>query len=178
MSRIARKPLTIPAGVTVQQSIDSLMIKGKKGEFTFKVSSDIDIAIDNNLINVSLKNLASENKAILGTSVVLLKNMLTGVAAGFERKLQLIGVGYRAKAQGNKLELNLGYSHPVHYTVPNGITVETPSNTEIILKGIDKEKMGQVAAEIRAFRPPESYKGKGVRYADEVVRLKEAKKKK
>jgi large subunit ribosomal protein L6 len=177
MSRIARKPLKIPTGVTVQKNGDSLLIKGKKGEFTFKIHEAIDVAIDSNLINMSFKSEENEHKSVLGTSVVLLGNMVTGVNVGFEKKLQLLGVGYRAKAQGNKLELSLGYSHPVQYTVPNGITVETPSNTEIVLKGIDKEKIGQVAAEIRRFRPPESYKGKGVRYADEKVILKETKKK-
>lgn len=177
MSRIARKPLTIPSGVTVQQSGDSLLIKGKKGEFTFKIHEDITVAVESNTISMNFKTVNSEHKPILGTSIVLLRNMVTGVHTGFERKLQLIGVGYRAKAQGNKLELSLGYSHPIHYVVPKGITVETPSNTEIILKGIDKELIGQVAAEIRDFRPPESYKGKGVRYADEVVILKETKKK-
>jgi large subunit ribosomal protein L6 len=177
MSRIARKPLQIPAGVTVQKNSDSLFIKGKKGEFNFKIHDAIDVVVDNNVISMCFKKEDDEYKSILGTSVVLVNNMVTGVSVGFERKLQLIGVGYRAKAQGNKLELSLGYSHPVQYVVPQGITVETPSNTEIILKGIDKEKIGQVAAEIRGFRPPEPYKGKGVRYADEIVVLKETKKK-
>jgi len=177
MSRIARKPLTIPEGVTVQKSGDSLLIKGKKGEFTFKIHETIDVVINNNIISMSFKNEDNEHRAMLGTSIVLLGNMVTGVHTGFERKLLLLGVGYRAKAQGNNLELSLGFSHPVQYIVPEGIAVETPSNTEIILKGIDKEKIGQVAAEIRDFRPPESYKGKGVRYADEKVILKETKKK-
>jgi large subunit ribosomal protein L6 len=177
MSRIARKPLNIPNGVIVQMHGSSLLVKGKKGEFTFEIHADINVTIENNNINMSFKSVNSEHKSILGTSVSLLKNMIAGVNVGFEKKLQLIGVGYRAKVQGNKLELSLGYSHPIQYVVPEGITVETPSNTEIILKSIDKEKLGQAAAEVRGFRPPEPYKGKGVRYADEIVELKETKKK-
>ena len=177
MSRIARKPFPIPTGVTLQQHGESLAIKGQKGEFNLKLDKDLELTVENNTVKLGLKKDFTTDKAILGTTIVLLVNMMTGVHAGFERKLQLIGVGYRAKAQGNKLELSLGFSHPVVYVVPQGITVETPSNTEIILKGIDKEKIGQTAAEIREFRPPESYKGKGVRYADEQVVLKETKKK-
>ena len=177
MSRIARKPLTIPAGVTVQKDGDSLSIKGKKGEFTLKVSKVIAVGIEGSAINMSLKDSSDPDRAILGTTVILLKNMITGVHVGFERKLQLVGVGYRAKAQGNKLELSLGFSHPVQYIMPDGVTVETPSNTEIIIRSTDKEKIGQTAAEIRHFRPPEAYKGKGVRYADETITLKETKKK-
>ncbi len=177
MSRLARKPLKVPAGVAVHKSGDSLSVKGKKGEFILNIPNAIEVGIDNDVINMSLKSDYCEDKAILGTTVVLLANMVAGVHVGFEKKLQLIGVGYRAKAQGNKLELSLGFSHPVVYDVPQGVTVETPSNTEIILKGTDKEKIGQTAAEIRNFRPPESYKGKGVRYADEIIILKETKKK-
>jgi large subunit ribosomal protein L6 len=177
MSRIARKPLKIPVGVTIQSNGDSLLVKGKKGEFTLLVPPAVEVTIADHLVNMRLKDGCITNKAVLGTTVVLLKNMITGVHAGFERKLQLIGVGYRAKAQGNKLELSLGFSHPVQYIMPAGITVETPSNTDIIIRGIDKEKIGQTAAEIRGFRPPEAYKGKGVRYADEVIVLKETKKK-
>lgn len=177
MSRIARKPLKVPAGVTVLNNGDSLSVKGKKGEFTLSISNAVEVAIDNDVISVCFKDNCGDNKAILGTTVMLLNNMIIGVHEGFERKLQLIGVGYRAKAQGNKLELSLGFSHPVVYDVPAGLTVETPSNTEIIIKGIDKEKIGQAAAEIRRFRPPEAYKGKGVRYAEEKIILKETKKK-
>jgi large subunit ribosomal protein L6 len=177
MSRIAKKPLKIPAGVTVLRNENSLAVKGKKGEFTLNIPRAVEIVIDNDLINMRLKDGCSDDKAILGTTVVLLGNMMKGVHEGFEKKLQLIGVGYRAKAQGNKLELSLGFSHPVVYVVPQGVTVETPSNTEVIIRGIDKEKIGQTAAEIRDFRPPESYKGKGVRYSDEQVIIKETKKK-
>ena len=135
-----KKPIKVPAEVTVQKQNESLHIKGKKGEFTFSIHHAVDVNIEDKLISVTLKDDYVGYKSMLGTTVVILNNMITGVHAGFEKKLQLVGVGYRAKAQGDKLDLNLGFSHPVQYVVPKGITVETPSNTEIILKGIDKEK--------------------------------------
>lgn len=178
MSRIARKPLIIPKSVTVDQ-VDShnFNIKGPKGEFNHSVHFAVDVAVNGSEITLSLAEGKHEHKAQLGTACVLFANCIKGVSEGFEKKLTLVGVGYRAKVQGSALELNLGYSHPVVYPIPAGISIETPSATEIIVRGFDKQKVGQVSAEIREKRPPESYKGKGVRYADERIVLKETKKK-
>jgi len=175
MSRIAKSPVTIPAGVTVKLDNQTLSVKGSKGSLEFVLHDSVAISQEADVLTVSSKD--EKNWSQAGTARSLINNMIIGVSTGFERKLQLVGVGYRAKANGNVLNLSLGFSHPLDYQLPEGITAETPSNTEIVLKGIDKQALGQAAAEIRAFRAPEPYKGKGVRYADEHVRRKEAKKK-
>ena len=177
MSRIAKLPLPLPKGVEFNQSSDVLKVKGPKGELSMIVNSEVEITVAEGIANVKPRSGSRFAGAMAGTSRALLNNMVIGVTGGFERKLTLVGVGYRAKMQGKKLDLTLGFSHPVAYEVPEGIVIETPSQTEIIIKGIDKQKVGQVAAEIRRYRPPEPYKGKGVRYADEKVILKDAKKK-
>jgi len=177
MSRIAKKPLPLPKGVELNQTSDILKVKGPKGELTMAVNSEVEIAVEDGVATVKPRSGSRFSSAMAGTTRALISNMLTGVTAGFERKLALVGVGYRAKMQGKKLDLTLGFSHPVVYEVPAGVDIETPSQTEILIKGIDKQRVGQVAAEIRRYRPPEPYKGKGVRYADERVVLKEAKKK-
>ena len=177
MSRIAKIPLTIPAGVEFKQTDYVVHVKGPKGSLNFNLSPSVRVNIEGNKV-VVLQNEGHEDaNAILGTTHVILGNMVKGVHTGFERTLKLVGVGYRAKVQGKVLELNLGFSHPVNFHIPEGITIETPSNTDIVIKSHDKQKLGQVAANIRSYRPPECYKGKGVRYADEVVILKETKKK-
>jgi large subunit ribosomal protein L6 len=155
----------------------SLTIKGPKGTLSMEINGDIEVSRDGETLAVAARSGGRFANAISGTTRALIKNMVTGVSTGFERKLELVGVGYRAQAQGKKLNLTLGFSHPVVYEVPEGITVETPSQTEIIIKGVDRQRVGQVAAELRRFRPPEPYKGKGVRYSDERIVLKEAKKK-
>ena len=175
MSRIANKPIDIPAGAEVSISGQTVNVKGPKGNTSYDVHQTVEIVQDGNQLKVSARE--SNSVAMAGTMRSLVNNMVVGVSQGFEKKLELVGVGYRAQAQGNTLNLTLGFSHPVNYAVPEGITVETPSQTEILVKGIDKQKVGQVSAEIRAYRPPEPYKGKGVRYADEYVVRKEAKKK-
>ena len=177
MSRIAKQPVTLPSGVEFQLSGTAVTIKGGKGSLSMDLNSEVQVSQDEGVLNVAPRSGSKFATAIAGTTRALLANMVTGVADGFERKLELVGVGYRAQAQGNKLNLTLGFSHPVVYDVPEGISVETPSQTEVVVKGTDKQKVGQVAAEIRRYRPPEPYKGKGVRYADERVILKEAKKK-
>jgi len=177
MSRIANKPLSLPKGAEISQSSDVLKVKGPKGELTLSVNSEVEINIEEGVASVKARSGSRFAVAMAGTTRSLVNNMLTGVTDGFERKLSLVGVGYRAKVQGRKLDLTLGFSHPVVYEAPDGVDLETPSQTEIVVKGIDKQKVGQVAAEIRRYRPPEPYKGKGVRYADERVVLKEAKKK-
>lgn len=154
----------------------SVSVKGKNGELSMPLPGDIEFSLDDNVLTVSDESV-QRKPALAGTMRALIGNMVTGVSDGFERKLNLVGVGYRAQAQGKTLNLSLGFSHPVNYPVPEGITIETPSQTEIVVKGANKQVVGQVAAEIRAFRPPEPYKGKGVRYADEYVIRKEAKKK-
>ncbi len=176
MSRVAKQPVVLPKGVEFQLSGRTATIKGAKGSLSLDLHAEVQVDHKDGELTVSLTE-QSVNKAIGGTTRALLANMVEGVSAGFERKLQLIGVGYRAQMQGKTLNLTLGFSHPVNHPVPEGITIETPSQTEIVVKGIDKQKVGQVAAEIRAYRPPEPYKGKGVRYADERVVMKEAKKK-
>lgn len=177
MSRVARKPLEFPKGVEFTESNGVVRVKGPKGELSLELNTEVEIGVEDNVASIRPRSGSRFATAISGTTRALVANMVTGVTDGFERKLELVGVGYRAKAQGQKLDLTLGFSHPVVYEVPEGVTVETPSQTEILIKGIDKQKVGQVAAEIRRFRPPEPYKGKGVRYADERVVLKEAKKK-
>ncbi|MGI9271026.1 MAG: 50S ribosomal protein L6 [Woeseiaceae bacterium] len=177
MSRIAKEPVQLPSGVEFQQSGNVVTIKGSKGALSMELNTEVQLGQDDGVLQVSPRSGSKFAIAMSGTTRALLANMVTGVVDGFERKLELVGVGYRAQAQGNKLNLTLGFSHPVVYEVPDGISIETPSQTEVVIKGTDKQKVGQVAAEIRRFRPPEPYKGKGVRYADERVVLKEAKKK-
>jgi large subunit ribosomal protein L6 len=177
MSRIANNPINVPSGVDVKLDDNVLAIKGAKGSLELSVNSLVDINFDNNEFTFSASDSSKESKALSGTFRSLVNNMVIGVSEGFEKKLVLNGVGYRAKAAGKKVNLTLGFSHPVDYELPEGISAETPSQTEVVIKGIDKQLVGQVAAEIRSYRPPEPYKGKGVRYADEYVRRKEAKKK-
>ncbi len=177
MSRVAKNPVTVPAGVEVKFGTDALTVKGKNGELSFPLSSDVTIELADGQLSFAAANSSKQANAMSGTTRAIVANMVKGVAEGFEKKLQLIGVGYRAQAQGKTLNLSLGFSHPVVYEMPEGVTVATPSQTEIVLTGADKQAVGQVAAEIRAFRPPEPYKGKGVRYVGEVVVMKEAKKK-
>ena len=177
MSRVAKAPVAVPAGVDVSVADNVLTIKGSKGTLTQIINDKAELTQADNEIKFAPANNDDANWAMAGTFRALINNMVVGVTEGFEKKLKLVGVGYRVNAQGNKLDLSLGFSHPVVYNVPSEMTVETPSNTEIVLKGADKQQLGQVAAEIRAFRPPEPYKGKGVRYADERIIRKEAKKK-
>lgn len=177
MSRVAKNPVEIPAGVEVTLSGQDVKVKGPKGEMSHTTHDSVEVTKGDNVLTFAPRSTEKEANALAGTTRALLNNMVTGVSAGFERKLTLIGVGYRAQAQGKVLNLSLGFSHPVEFAVPEGITIETPSQTEIVVKGIDKQQVGQVAANIRAYRPPEPYKGKGVRYSDEHVVRKEAKKK-
>lgn len=177
MSRIANKPVEIPSGVEVSISGRSVSVKGKNGAMSMDLNEKVDVTQQDNVISFSGKDGVDGSVSMAGTMRSLASNMVVGVTQGFEKKLELVGVGYRAQAQGSKLNLTLGFSHPVVYDVPEGITIETPSPTEITVKGADKQQVGQVSADIRAYRPPEPYKGKGVRYADERVIRKEAKKK-
>ncbi len=177
MSRIANKPVEIPSGVEVSMSGQSMSVKGKNGNMSLEVNEKVQVKQEDNVLSFNGKEGIDGSVAMAGTMRSLANNMVVGVSQGFEKKLELIGVGYRAQAQGKKLNLTLGFSHPVIYDVPEGITIETPSQTEIVVKGADKQKVGQVSADIRAYRPPEPYKGKGVRYSDERVIRKEAKKK-
>ena len=177
MSRIANAPVDIPKGVEVSISDKNLNVKGSKGNLSLVVHDLVNVEQGEAALQFSAVNNSKKSGALAGTFRALAYNMVTGVSEGFTKELTLIGVGYRAQAQGKKLNLSLGFSHPVEYAVPEGIEVETPSQTQVIVKGIDKQLVGQVAAEIRDYRPPEPYKGKGVRYADEYVKRKEAKKK-
>lgn len=177
MSRIAKAPVNVLSGVEVSISGQEVTVKGKKGTLTRVFNNAVDVKQEDSTLTTAPKEGVSNGWAHAGTANSLLNSMIKGVTDGFEKKLQLNGVGYRAQAQGSKLNLTLGFSHPVAYDMPEGITVQTPTQTEIIVSGIDKQVVGQVAANIRAYRPPEPYKGKGVRYADEAVRRKEAKKK-
>ncbi|OUR65170.1 50S ribosomal protein L6 [Methylophaga sp. 42_25_T18] len=177
MSRIANAPVEIPAGVEVSLSGAEISIKGAKGSLSRSVHPDVEVSQIGTTIKATARSNGKKTIALAGTTRALINNMVTGVTQGFEKKLSLVGVGYRAKAQGSKLDLTLGFSHPVQYEVPEGIKIETPSQTEIVISGVDKQIVGQVAADIRAYRPPEPYKGKGVRYTDEHVARKEAKKK-
>ena len=177
MSRIGKAPIALPKGVEVTVSVEQVAVKGPLGTLTQRLSSDIKLERDGDNLLCLVNNDSTQANAMSGTIRALVANMVEGVTKGFERKLTLVGVGYRAQAQGDKLNLTLGFSHPVVHQMPNGIKVETPTQTEILIKGIDKQVVGQVAAEIRAYRRPEPYKGKGVRYSDETVVLKETKKK-
>ncbi|MEO0575059.1 MAG: 50S ribosomal protein L6 [Pseudomonadota bacterium] len=177
MSRIAKQPVSLPKGVELTRSGSTVSLKGSKGNLSMDLNSEVDITEEDGSWQVSARSGSRFAKAMSGTTRALLANMAKGVSEGWEKKLTLVGVGYRAQAQGDKLNLTLGFSHPVVHAMPAGIKVETPSQTEIVLSGVDKQIVGQVAAEIRAYRPPEPYKGKGVRYSDERVVRKEAKKK-
>jgi large subunit ribosomal protein L6 len=177
MSRVAKKPIPLQKGVEVKLTGQHLTVKGSKGSLDFDLHPDVTLQVEGNVINIVVAKKAIQSIAIAGTTRAIVNNMVTGVSTGFEKKLRLVGVGYRAALQGKKLNLSLGFSHPIVYELPAGITAEVPTQTDIILRGADKQLLGQVAAEIRAYRPPEPYKGKGVRYADEVVIIKETKKK-
>jgi len=178
MSRVAKKPVPLPQGVTAAIASASVTMKGAKGSLSLTLVEGILVAQEQQTLTVKIATTPTTALwALAGATRAHLANMVTGVSKGYERKLELVGVGYRAAVQGKALNLTLGFSHPVAYPVPEGITIETPSQTEILVKGMDRQKVGQVAADIRGFRPPEPYKGKGVRYAGEKIELKEAKKK-
>ena len=177
MSRVANNPVALPSGVEVKLSGQDLSVKGAKGQIEFVIHNSVALIQEEGELKVSAKDEDRGAKAMAGTMRAIVQNMVTGVTEGFEKRLELQGVGYRAQAQGNKLTMQVGFSHPVEYNLPEGISAETPSQTEIVISGVDKQRVGQVCAEIRSFRPPEPYKGKGVRYAGEYVKRKEAKKK-
>jgi len=177
MSRVAKRPVAVEKGVEVNIVDNALTVKGPKGSLTLECHSEIELINDDSGLAVSPRSGSRFARAMAGTTRSLISNMVTGVSAGFERKLRLVGVGYRARLEGKNVHLSLGFSHPIVHVVPEDVTVETPTQTEILVKGIDKQKVGQVAAELRDYRPPEPYKGKGVRYDDERIVLKEAKKK-
>ena len=181
MSRIAKNPVTVPDGVRVAVEANGarsrVTVEGSKGSLTLDVSAEVDVQTDGGVVRFAPRSGERAARALAGTTRSLVNNMVTGVSTGFERKLELVGVGYRAQARGRELNLQLGLSHPVNYALPDGVEARTATQTEIVVSGVDKQLVGQVAAEIRGFRPPEPYKGKGVRYADERVRRKEGKKK-
>ncbi|HWM49234.1 MAG TPA: 50S ribosomal protein L6 [Xanthobacteraceae bacterium] len=177
MSRIGKKPVAIPSGVTANVEGQTVKVKGPKGALQFVVPDDVSVQMDKGEIKVDPRNETKRARSMWGTSRTLVANLMTGVTKGFESKLEINGVGYRAAVQGKNLNLSLGYSHDVVYPIPEGIAIATPKPTEIVISGIDKQRVGQVAAEIRAFRRPEPYKGKGVKYADEFIFRKEGKKK-
>ena len=175
MSRIAKAPITVAKGVDVKIDGQHVSVKGAKGSLELKVHPSVSVSLEGGELSVAPAN--DSAWAMAGTMRALLNNMVRGVSSGFEKKLQLVGVGYRAQGKGKVLNLSLGFSHPIDFPVPEGVTIDTPSQTEIVVSGSDRQRVGQVAAEIRAFRPPEPYKGKGVRYSDERIIRKEAKKK-
>ena len=177
MSRVAKRPIELSPDLSAEVKGQSVTIKGKKGSLSLDANSEVEVTVDGNLVKVAARSGSKFADAVAGTTRALIANMVTGVTAGFQKKLELVGVGYRAAVQGQNLNLTLGFSHPVAYPIPKGITIETPSQSEIIVKGMDRQQVGQVAADIRDYRPPEPYKGKGVRYSDERIVLKEAKKK-
>ena len=177
MSRVAKNPVTVPAGVEVNFGTDALTVKGKNGALSLPLTGAVKVELNDGQLTFADADDSKHSVAMSGTVRALVANMVKGVSEGFEKKLQLIGVGYRAQAQGKTLNLSLGFSHPVVYEMPEGVSVATPSQTEIVLTGADKQAVGQAAAEIRGYRPPEPYKGKGVRYVGEQVVMKEAKKK-
>ena len=178
MSRVAKQPVPLPQGVSAAISADAVTVKGSKGTMSLALRSQyVKVVQEGSALKIEKANNGREADMIAGSTRAHLANIVTGVSKGYERKLELVGVGYRAQAQGKNLNLTLGFSHPIVYVAPEGITVETPSQTEIIIKGTDVQRVGQAAANIRAYRPPEPYKGKGVRYAGEKIELKEAKKK-
>ena len=175
MSRVAKNPITIPDSVKVSIENSIIEVSGSKGNLNFRIPDSVSLNYEENIITVQYQE-SQQSVALAGTTRALVNNMVIGVSEGFQKKLQLVGVGYRAKASGKLLELSLGFSHPVKYQLPEDVSVETPSQTEVVLSSHNKQALGQAAAEIRAFRPPEPYKGKGVKYADEVIKRKEAKK--
>jgi large subunit ribosomal protein L6 len=181
MSRVAKKPVDLPQGVSATIGADAVTVKGAKGTLTLAIKSGIKVVQQDKHLEVEADAAAAADaeglNAIAGSTRAHLANMVMGVTKGYEKKLELVGVGYRAAVQAKNLTLTLGYSHLINYAIPDGVTIETPSQTEIIVKGIDRQRVGQTAAEIRGFRPPEPYKGKGVKYSDEKISLKEAKKK-
>jgi large subunit ribosomal protein L6 len=177
MSRVAKKPVDLPQGVTATISADAVTVKGAKGSLTLPLKSGVKVELKDKHLEVEANAAVEGLNAIAGATRAHLANMVTGVTTGYEKKLELVGVGYRAAVQAKSLTLTLGYSHLINYAIPDGVTIETPSQTEIIVKGIDRQRVGQTAAEIRSFRPPEPYKGKGVKYSGEKITLKEAKKK-
>ena len=177
MSRIAKSPVELPAGVEFKNTDGELTVKGKNGELTSKLFECVNIELNDNVLSFSAKDSSKNSVALTGTQRSIVNNMVVGVTTGFEKKLELRGVGYRTQVKGKSLNLTLGFSHPVNYDIPEGITIETPSQTEITVKGCDKQLVGQVAADIRDYRSPEPYKGKGIRYVGEHVVMKEAKKK-
>ena len=177
MSRVANNPVEVPSGVEVTLGETEISVKGAKGTLAMPVNGQVEIVHNDTVLTFSARSTDKFAKAMSGTMRSLVNNMVTGVSQGYEKKLDLVGVGYRAQVQGSKINLTLGFSHPVVYELPAGVTAETPSQTEVLIKSVDKQKLGQVAAEIRAFRPPEPYKGKGVRISGEYIRRKEAKKK-
>ncbi|HVY66490.1 MAG TPA: 50S ribosomal protein L6 [Gammaproteobacteria bacterium] len=177
MSRVGKKPIELGKDLSAEVKGQSVTIKGKKGSLTLAVNSEIEVKVEGTLMKVAPRSGSNFANAMAGTTRAHLANMVAGVTNGFQKKLELVGVGYRAAVQGQKLNLTLGFSHPVEYPIPKGITIETPSQNEIIVKGMDRQQVGQVAANIRGYRPPEPYKGKGVKYSNERIELKEAKKK-
>lgn len=176
MSRVGKKPIDLPKGVDVTVEGQAVTVRGQKGTLSMALHPTVSLRQEGSTLSVVLAE-GSDNGAMWGTTRALMNNLVIGVSKGFERKLQLVGVGYRAQTQANVLNLSLGYSHPINFNIPAGVTIETPTQTEILIKGMDKQRIGEVAAKIRAYRPPEPYKGKGVRYADETIVIKEAKKK-
>jgi len=177
MSRVANQPISVPAAVEITEDGQQLSVKGPKGTLEHSVHALVEMTREEGVLKFKPRDTSSAANALAGTTRSVINNLVVGVTDGFEKKLELVGVGYRAQAKGKVLNLSLGFSHPVDYELPEGVTAVTPSQTEIVVSGSDKQKVGQVAAEIRAYRPPEPYKGKGVRYANEVVVRKEAKKK-
>jgi len=177
MSRVGNKPVELSKDLSAEVKGQSVTIKGKKGSLTLDLNSEVEVTVDGNLVKVAARSKSRFADAMSGTTRAHIANMVAGVTKGFEKKLELVGVGYRAAVQGQKLNLTLGFSHPVEYPIPKGITIEAPSQNEIIVKGMDRRQVGQVAADLRNYRPPEPYKGKGVKYANERIELKEAKKK-
>ncbi|MGL4574641.1 MAG: 50S ribosomal protein L6 [Burkholderiaceae bacterium] len=177
MSRVARIPVALPKGAEANFAAGVLTVKGPMGTLTQTVHPQVKLVVENGQVTFAAGDETREAKALSGTFRALVNNMVNGVTKGFERKLNLVGVGFKAQAKGDSLDLSLGYSHPVVHKMPAGVKVETPTPTEIVIKGSNKQQVGQVAAEVRAYRPPEPYKGKGVRYSDEVVVIKETKKK-
>ncbi len=177
MSRVAKNPVTVPKGVEVDIGADGVSVKGPKGQLNVAIHPLVKVHQEDGVLKFEASATSAMARALSGTMRSVVNNMVNGVSRGFEKKLTVVGVGYRAAVQGKQLNLTAGFSHPVAYAIPEGISIETPSQTEIVVKGADKQKVGQVAAEIRAYRPPEPYKGKGIRYADEHVARKEAKKK-
>ncbi len=177
MSRIAKQPIELPSGVEVTIEGRTVTVKGPKGTLEHRIHDNVEVSRSDEALNCSANEGAENGVALAGTTRAVISNMVEGVSKGFERRLQLVGVGYRAQMQGRAVNLSLGYSHPVKFEAPEGVSLETPSQTEIVVRGVDKQMVGQAAAEIRAFRPPEPYKGKGVKYDDELIQRKEAKKK-